>query len=65
MSSGLQRAEGAYRLLESSCSTLFLQGKGLATEGAYRDTCVAADNANPQKMVSIFKGLTTSGTVTL
>ena len=33
--------------------------------GAYRQTCMASKKANLQNMMSIFTGLTTSGTVTL
>jgi hypothetical protein len=44
----------------------FSSGQGsLNREGAYRQSCVAADNANLPKMVSICVGLATSGTVTL
>jgi len=44
----------------------FSSGQGSRNrEGAYRQTSVASDNANLQKTVSIFIGLTTCGTVTL
>jgi hypothetical protein len=44
----------------------FSSGQGVRNGGgAYRQTCVASENANLQKMVSIFMELTTSGTVTL
>jgi hypothetical protein len=44
----------------------FSSGQGSRNgEGAYRQTCVASENANLHKMVSIFIELTTSGTGTL
>jgi hypothetical protein len=44
----------------------FFSGQGsFNREGAHWQSCVAADNANLQKKVSICAGLATSGTVTL
>ena len=55
----------AYTLPESSCSTLFFRARVPQRRGRVRQTCIASDKAKLQNMMSIFIGLTTSGTVTL